>query len=47
MLDRKRVEMGLPTLAAAGRAASYIETAADAAHKLGVSDPKRIKLIEV
>jgi uncharacterized protein (DUF362 family) len=47
MLDRKRVEMGLPTLEAAGRAPTYIDTAADAAHNLGVNDPKRIKLIEV
>jgi uncharacterized protein (DUF362 family) len=47
MLDRKRVEAGLPTLAAAGRTPQYIETAADATHKLGVNDPKRIRLIEV
>jgi uncharacterized protein (DUF362 family) len=47
MIETKRAAMGLPTLAAAGRPASYIETAADAKHKLGVSDPKRIKLIEV
>lgn len=47
MIENKRKEMGLPTLAAAGRPATYIETAADAKHKLGVSDPKRIKLIEV
>ena len=47
MLDRKRVEMGLPTLEAAGRAPPYIATAADAAHNLGVNDPQRIKLIEV
>jgi uncharacterized protein (DUF362 family) len=47
ILNRKRVEMGLPTLEAAGRAPRYIETAADVKHKLGVNDPKRIKLIEV
>jgi len=47
MVEKKRAAMGLPTLAAAGRPASYIDTAADATHKLGVSDPKRIKLIEV
>jgi hypothetical protein len=47
MLDRKRVEAGLPTLQAAGRAPLYIETAADAAHNLGVNDPLRISLIEV
>jgi uncharacterized protein (DUF362 family) len=47
MIEKKRAEMGLPTLAAAGRPASYIDTAADAKHNLGVSDPRRIKLIEV
>lgn len=47
MLDRKRVEAGLPTLEAAGRAPHYIATAADAAHKLGVNDPQRIHLLEV
>jgi uncharacterized protein (DUF362 family) len=47
MLDKKRVDAGLPTLEAAGRAPKYIDTAADAVHKLGVGDPKRIKLIEV
>jgi uncharacterized protein (DUF362 family) len=47
ILDGKRVEVGLPTLEAAGRAPRYIETAADTAHNLGVNDPKRIKLIEV
>ncbi len=47
MVDRKRVQVGLPTLEAAGRPSRYIETAADAQHKLGFNDPKRIKLIEV
>ena len=47
ILNRKRVQMGLPTLEAAGRAPRYIETAADKAHNLGVNDPKRIKLIGV
>jgi len=47
LLDRKRVEAGLPTLEAAGRAPRYIETAADTAHRLGVSDPQRLRLIEV
>ncbi len=47
ILDRKRVEVGLPTLAAAGRPPRYIATAADAAHRLGTNDPKRIHLIEV
>jgi len=47
MLDRKRVQAGLPTLAAAGRASRYIEVAADTQHNLGVNDPKRIQLLEV
>ena len=47
ILNRKRVQMGLPTLEATGRAPRYIETAADKAHNLGVNDPKRIKLIGV
>lgn len=47
MLDRKRVEAGLPTLAAAGRPPRYIATAADATHRLGVDDPKRIQRMEV
>ncbi len=47
MLEKKRGAMKLPTFAAARRPASYIDTAADSAHKLGVSDPKRIQLIEV
>jgi hypothetical protein len=47
MLDRKRVEAGLPTLEAAGRTPRYIETAADATHKLGVNDPRLIRVMEV
>jgi len=47
MLDGERVKSGLPTLEAAGRTPRYIETAADATHKLGVNDPQRIRLIEV
>jgi uncharacterized protein (DUF362 family) len=47
MLARKRAEVGMPTLEAAGRAPLYIATAADAKHKLGTDDPKRIHLLEV
>jgi uncharacterized protein (DUF362 family) len=47
MLDRKRVEVGIPTLEAAGRLPRYIATAADQAHKLGVNDPQQIHLMEV
>ena len=47
MLDRKRLAVGLPTLEAAGRAPRYINTAADAQHRLGTCDPRRINLVEV
>jgi uncharacterized protein (DUF362 family) len=47
MLDRKRVDAGMTTLAAAGREPRYIATAADASHKLGVNDPQRIQLLEI
>ncbi len=47
MLERKRAEVGLPTLEAAGRPPRYIATAADKAHQLGVNDPQHIHLLEV
>jgi len=47
MIERKRAEVGMPTLEAAGRPPRYIATAADAAHSLGVNDPQRIHLMEV
>ena len=47
ILDKKRAEMGLKTLEAAGRPPRYIATAADSAHALGVNDQQRIKLIEI
>lgn len=47
MIERKRAEVGMPTLEAAGRPPRYIATAADAAHNLGTNDPKRIHLMEV
>jgi uncharacterized protein (DUF362 family) len=47
LLDKKRTEMGLKTLEAAGRPPRYIATAAGSTHALGVNDPQRIKLIEV
>jgi uncharacterized protein (DUF362 family) len=47
ILEKKRAEVGLSTLEAAGRPPRYIATAADAAHALGVNDPKQIKLIEI
>jgi uncharacterized protein (DUF362 family) len=47
MIERKRAEVGLPTLEAAGHPPRYIATAADADHKLGFNDPKRISLMEI
>ena len=47
ILDKKRSEMGLKTLEAAGRPPRYIATAADSAHALGTNDPQRMKLIEI
>jgi uncharacterized protein (DUF362 family) len=47
MLDRKRVQEGLPTLRADGREPAYIATAANAAHRLGTNDPRHIHLMEV
>lgn len=47
MIERKRAEVGMPTLEAAGRPPRYIATAADAKHNLGTNDPTRIHLMEV
>lgn len=47
MIDRKRAEMGLKSLAAAGRAPRYISVAADAAHDLGTDDVAKIHVTEV
>ena len=47
MIERKRAEVGMPTLEAAGRPPRYIATAADAAHRLGTNDPQRMHLMEV
>ena len=47
LIDKKRVEMGLKTLEAAGRPPRYIATAADSNYNLGINDPERIKLVQV
>jgi uncharacterized protein (DUF362 family) len=47
IIEKKRAEVGLKTLEAAGRSPRYIATAADAAHGLGVDDPERIKVLEI
>jgi uncharacterized protein (DUF362 family) len=47
MIERKRAEVGMKPLEAAGRPPRYIATAADHAHNLGVNDPRRINLMEI
>lgn len=46
IIEKKRAEKGLKTVAEAGRPATYIATAADAQHKLGTDVPGDISLIE-
>ena len=46
IIERKRAEKGLKTLAEVGRPATYIATAADAQHNLGIDIPGNISLIE-
>jgi hypothetical protein len=46
IVERKRAEKGLQTLAQKGTPITYLATAADAQHRLGTNDPARIALIE-
>lgn len=46
MIEKQRTLNGTKTLAADDRAPRYLPTAADAKHRLGVCDPRRIELIE-
>ena len=46
IVQRKRAEKGLNTLEQKGTPLTYIATAADAQHRLGMNDPARIALIE-
>lgn len=45
LIERKRAEKGLKTLFAEGREPRYIATAADAQHRLGTNDLRRIALV--
>jgi uncharacterized protein (DUF362 family) len=47
ILERKRAEKGMKTLREVRREPLYIATAADAQHRLGTNDPKRIEVLEV
>ena len=47
IIERKRAELKLKTLEEAGRPPKYIAIAADAQHRLGTNDPRRIAVVEV
>ncbi|MGA3161425.1 MAG: DUF362 domain-containing protein [Terracidiphilus sp.] len=47
IMERKRAEMGLPTVESTGRPTTFLVTAADQDHRLGTNDPQRIHLMEV
>lgn len=47
MIERKRAAMGFKPLADGKRQPAWIATAADAAHRLGTNDPRRIERVEV
>ncbi len=47
IIERKRAEKGLKTLEGDKRPPNYIATAADAQHRLGTNDPRRIAVVEV
>jgi len=47
IIERKRAEKGMKPLKEMKREPTYIATAADAEHRLGTNDPKRIELVEV
>ena len=47
IIEKKRAEVGLKSLADMKRKPAYIATAADAAHRLGTNDPRQIERVEV
>jgi hypothetical protein len=47
IIERKRAENGMKPLRELRREPLYIATAADAQHRLGTDDPRRIELVEV
>ena len=47
IIEKKRSEAGVKSLRELKREPSYIATAADAEHRLGTCDPKRIEQVEV
>jgi uncharacterized protein (DUF362 family) len=47
IIEKKRAEVGAKSLRELKREPAYIATAADAAHRLGTCDPKRIEQVEI
>jgi uncharacterized protein (DUF362 family) len=47
IIEKKRAEMGAPSLRELKREPAYISTAADAEHRLGTCDPQRIERMEI
>jgi len=47
IIERKRAERGMKSLKEMKREPAYIATAADANHRLGTNDPKKIEVMEV
>ena len=47
IIEKKRAEAGMKSLADLKREPAYIMTAADAQHRLGICDPKRIERVEI
>jgi uncharacterized protein (DUF362 family) len=46
IIENKRAEKGMKSLATVGREPRYIATAADAQHRLGTNDPARIDVVQ-
>jgi hypothetical protein len=47
IIEKKRAELGMKSLRELRREPRYILTAADAEHRLGICDPKRIERVEI
>ena len=47
IIEKKRAEVGMKPLRELKREPAYISTAADAEHRLGTCDPKRIERVEI
>ena len=47
IIEKKRAEAGMKPFGELKREPAYIATAADAEHRLGTCDPKRIEQVEI